>query len=80
MSRRGNCWANAPTEQFFRSLKSEWLPTTGYSSFNQAQALITQYTVGYYSPHRPHKHNGGLPLNKAEAKCNLGSYAVASFT
>ncbi len=23
LSRRGNCWDNAPTERFFRSLKSE---------------------------------------------------------
>ena len=80
MSRRGHCLANAPIERFFRSLKSEWVPTTGYSSFKQAQASITQYIVGYYSPHRPHQHNGGLPLNKAEAKCNLVSYIVASFT
>jgi len=25
MSRRGNCWDNAPMERFFRSLKSEWV-------------------------------------------------------
>ena len=30
MSRRGNCWDNAPMERLFRSLKTEWLPTTGY--------------------------------------------------
>ena len=80
MSRRGNCWDNAPMERFFRSLKTEWVPTTGYSSFNEAQVSITQYIVGYYSQQRPHQHNGGLPPNKAEAKYNLVSYTVASFT
>jgi putative transposase len=45
MSRRGNCWDNAPIERFFRSLKSEWVHTTGYSSFNEAQVSITQYIV-----------------------------------
>ena len=80
MSRCGNCWDNAPMERFFRSLKSEWVPTKGYSSFNEAQTSITQYIVGYYSQHRPHQHNGGLPPNKAEAKYNLISYTVASFT
>jgi putative transposase len=80
MSRRGNCWDNAPMERFFRSLKSEWVPTTGYSSFNEAQVSITQYIVEYYSENRPHQHNGGLPPNKAEAKYNLVSYTVASFT
>jgi len=79
MSRRGNCW-DTPMERFFRSLKSEWVPTTGYSNFNEAQASIAHYIVGYYSQHRPHQHNGGLPPNKAEAKHNLASYAVASFT
>jgi len=80
MSRRGNCWDNASIERLFRSLKSEWIPTTGYSNFNEAQASITQYIVGYYSEHRPHQHNGGLPPNKAEAKYNLISYTVARFT
>ena len=80
MSRRGNCWDNALMERFFRRLKSEWVPTKGYSNFNDAQNAITQYIVGYYSQHRPHQHNGGLPPNKAEAKYNLVSYTVASFT
>ena len=30
LSRRGNCWDNAPTERFFRSLKTEWIPEIGY--------------------------------------------------
>jgi putative transposase len=80
MSRRGNCWDNAPMERFFRSLKSEWVPSMGYSNFNEAQASITRYIVGYYSQHRPHQHNGGLPPNKAEAKHSFVSYTVASFT
>ena len=80
MSRRGNGWDNAPMERFFRSLKSEWVPTTGYASFNEALTSIIQYIVGYYSQHRPHQHNGGLPPNKAEARYNLVSKAVASFT
>ena len=80
MSRRGNCWDNSPMERFFRSLKSEWVPTTGYSSFNEAQASITQYIVGYCSEHRPHQHNGGLPPNKAEAKHSVVSYTLASLT
>jgi len=67
-------------ERFFRSLKSGWVPTTGYSSFNKALAAITQYIVGYYSQHRPHQHNGGLPPNKAEAKYDLVSNTVAIFT
>lgn len=66
MSRRGNCWDNAPMERFFRSLKGEWIPEIGYASFAEAQRMINQYIVGYYSEFRPHQHNGGLPPNKAE--------------
>ena len=80
MRRRGNCWDNGLWERFFRSLNSEWVPSMGYSDFNTAQAAITRYIVGYYCQQRPDQHNGGFPPNKAEAKHNLYSYTVASFT
>lgn len=60
MSRRGNCWDNAPMERFFRSLKTEWVPTVGYAHFDEAAFDITNYIVGYYSQTRPHRHNQGL--------------------
>lgn len=55
MSRRGNCWDNSPMERFFRSLKNEWVPVTGYVSFSDAAHEITAYIVGYYSALRPHE-------------------------
>lgn len=66
MSRRGNCWDNAPMERFFRSLKTEWVPTLGYRSFTEAKYSITDYLIGYYSQIRPHNHNNGLSPNAAE--------------
>ncbi|ESE22609.1 hypothetical protein HMPREF1617_00496 [Escherichia coli 908675] len=48
-------------ERFFRSLKNEWVPATGYVSFSDAAHAITDYIVGYYSALRPHEYNGGLP-------------------
>jgi len=66
MSRRGNCWDNSPMERFFRSLKTEWVPTIGYRSFTEAHISIAEYLVGYYSQTRPHQHNGGLSPNAAE--------------
>jgi len=68
MSRRGNCWDNAPMERFFRSLKSEWIPSTGYDCFAQAKHEIIDYIIGYYSQVRPHRHNDGLAPNVAEEK------------
>ena len=56
MSRRGNCCDNSPMERFFRSLKSEWIPTIGYA-FEDAKSRITVHILGYYSRFRPHAHN-----------------------
>ncbi|EMF7454481.1 IS3 family transposase, partial [Vibrio vulnificus] len=60
LSRRGNCWDNSPMERFFRSLKTEWIPVSGYRSFSEAREHITRYITGYYSQLRPHQYNGGL--------------------
>ncbi|MCL1132752.1 IS3 family transposase, partial [Shewanella sairae] len=68
MSRRGNCWDNAPMERFFRSFKSEWMPTTGYDSFEAAKHAVIHYVVGYYSEIRPHSYNGGLTPNESERR------------
>ena len=66
MSRRGNCWDNAPMERFFRSLKTEWVPNLGYQSFTEAKRSITDYLLSYYQTVRPHQHNRGLSPNQAE--------------
>ncbi|HDG1683961.1 TPA: IS3 family transposase [Kluyvera ascorbata] len=79
MSRRGNCWDNSPMERFFRSLKNEWVPVTGYVSFSEAAHAITDYIVGYYSSLRPHDYNGGLRPNESENRYWKNSKAVASF-
>jgi len=80
MSRRGNCWDNAPMERFFRSLKHEWIPETGYGSFTEAKHAITDYIVGYYSQQRPHQYNGMLPPNLAEQTYWNDYKVVASST
>lgn len=77
LSRRGNCWDNAPTERFFRSLKTEWVPEVGYRDFAAVKQSVTGYMIGYYSTLRPHKHNDGLPPNVAEQKYWNAQKAVA---
>lgn len=65
MSRRGNCWDNAPTERFFRSFKSEWMPKGGYDNLAQARVDVADYILGYYSQVRPHAFNKYLtPVEK----------------
>lgn len=79
MSRRGNCWDNSPMERFFRSLKTEWVPSTGYRNFYEAKIEITRYIIGYYSQVRPHQHNAGLSPNESERLYWVNSKTVANF-
>lgn len=80
LSRRGNCWDNAPMERFFRSLKTEWVPTVGYCSFAEAQQEITRYIIGYYCQLRPHQYNGGLTPNESERLYWKNSKTMANFS
>ncbi|HCW0287917.1 TPA: IS3 family transposase [Pseudomonas aeruginosa] len=70
MSRRGNCWDNSPMERLFRSLKSEWVPSTGYLTAQEAQRGISHYLMHRYNWIRPHQFNDGLPPAVAEEKLN----------
>ncbi|MBF2945879.1 IS3 family transposase [Pseudomonas aeruginosa] len=70
MSRRGNCWDNSPMERLFRSLKSEWVPSTGYLTAQEAQRDISHYLMPRYNWIRPHQFNDGLPPAVAEEKLN----------
>lgn len=70
MSRRGNCWDNAPVERFFRSLKSEWIRDTAYSNHLQARADISGYIARFYNMRRLHSAADGKPpaVRHAELK------------
>lgn len=71
MSRRGNCWDNAPMERLFRSLKSEWVPTAGYRSVSEAMKDISFYLMDYYNWQRPHSYSGGIAPAEVENRLNL---------
>uniref|UniRef100_UPI00188B943E integrase core domain-containing protein n=2 Tax=Vibrio anguillarum TaxID=55601 RepID=UPI00188B943E len=80
LSRRGNYWDNSPMERFFRSLKTEWIPVSGYRSFSEAREYITRYITGYYSQLRPHQYNGGLTPNESERLYWENSKTVANLS
>ncbi|MCT8548223.1 integrase core domain-containing protein [Glaesserella parasuis] len=65
MSRRGNCWDNAPMERWFRSFKYEWMTYGGYVDFESAVNDVKDYVM-YYNHIRPHSYNQGLPPILAE--------------
>ena len=47
MSRRGNCWDNAPMENFFGHLKEEYLRQFKQTSFKDMEQLIDEYIYFY---------------------------------
>ena len=50
MSRRGNCWDNAPVESFFGHLKDE-VDIKSYKTLDELKRGIAQY-ITYYNHHR----------------------------
>lgn len=68
MSRKGNCWDNAPTERFFRSFKTEWMPKGGYEDIAEASRAISNYIWGYYQIMRPHTFNNYLTPLETERR------------
>ena len=57
MSRKGNCWDNAPTERFFRSLKYEQLNYEKFKTKAAAKSSITDY-LAFYNGRRSHSALG----------------------
>lgn len=55
MSRKANCWDNAPMESFFGSLKSEWLNFEIFDTREQARASIFEYIEVFYNRRRRHE-------------------------
>ena len=58
MSRKGNCWDNAPSESFFNSLKNERVHGTCYLTRAQAEADLFEYIAVFYNRKRRHSTLG----------------------
>lgn len=58
MSRKGNCWDNAPTESFFNSLKNERVHGTRYATHDEARADLFDYIEVFYNRSRRHSTLG----------------------
>lgn len=68
MSRRGHCWDNAPMERLSRSLKTEWVPSSGYVNAEIAPKDFSHYLMHNYNWLRPHQFNDGTSPAIAEEK------------
>ncbi len=58
MSRRGNCWDNAPMESFFASLKKELVHGEDYQTRAAARASVFEYIEAFYNRVRRHSALG----------------------
>lgn len=54
MSRKGNCWDNAPMESFFNSLKNERVFHRCYANRAEAKADLFDYIEVFYNRKRRH--------------------------
>jgi putative transposase len=58
MSRRADCWDNAPMESFFASLKKELVHDADFATRAEARAAIFEYIEVFYNGQRRHSSLG----------------------
>jgi putative transposase len=66
MSRKGNCWDNAPMESFWGTLKTELVHHRRFATRDQAKQEITEYIEIFY--------------NRMRRQARLGFLSPAKFT
>ena len=67
MSRKGNCWDNAPMESWFHTLKVELIRDEHFSTRREALRSISDYIEVFYNRQRLHSMLGGLSPAAFEA-------------
>ena len=58
MSRKGDCWDNAPSESFFASIKKEMIFQRSFKVREEAQGAIFEYIEIFYNRVRRHSTIG----------------------
>ena len=58
MSRKGNCFDNAPMESFYSTLKTEWLRDRRFATRAQARSSLFDYLELFYNRKRRHSSLG----------------------
>ena len=58
MSRKGDCWGNAPMESFFASLKTELEDDGAYDTRQATRNALFSCIKGFYNQERPHSASG----------------------
>ena len=58
MSRRADCWDNAPMESFFASLKKELVHDADFATQSEARSALVEYIEVFYNTRRRHSSLG----------------------
>lgn len=66
MSRKGDCWDNAPMESFWGSLKNELVHHRRFATRTEARQAVTEYIEIFY--------------NRQRKQARLGYLSPAAFT
>ena len=69
MSRKGNCWDNAPMESFFGTLKTESLHHYRFTTREQARQVVFEYIEVFYNRIRRHAKIGNQIPAKFAQQC-----------
>ncbi len=68
MSRRGNCFDNAPVESFFASLKRELMHRYRFATRQEARAAVFRWIEVWYNRKRRHSALGYLSPEQFERR------------
>lgn len=68
MSRKGNCWDNAPQESFFSTLKTELIHRRRFATRAEARTAIFEYIEVFYNRQRIHSSLGYLSPEQYEKR------------
>jgi transposase InsO family protein len=71
MSRKGNCWDNAPMERFFGSLKRERTDLRLFATRDEAKACVVDYIEMFYNSQRRHSYLDYVSPMECESKVNV---------
>ena len=67
MSRKGNCWDNAPAESFFKTLKAELRMDRAFATYEEARAAVFGFIELWYNRQRLHSAIGyRTPMQAAQ--------------
>ena len=72
MSRKANCWDNAPMESFWGKMKYEWLNDHRFRTREEARGAVFEYVEIFYNRQRLHASNGYLTPEKYWSAAKAG--------